>query len=81
MVSEELLEHISTILKIDKNSISTNSSITNTPGWDSYTHLKLIIELSIIYNFNVTATLISNLISFEALYTYLEQINKNTKEK
>ena len=78
---EKLIEQIATILAVDKKTININSSITNTRGWDSYTHLHLIIELSIIYDFDITATVISNLISIEAICKYIKQIKNIIPEE
>lgn len=73
MTQNELFSVLATVFGVEKEKINIDSTIRNTDGWTSYTHLKMLIELSAIYGFEISPSIISTLVTVDEIYRFINE--------
>ena len=78
-VNKFLKETIAACTKIDINEIDLNTSISESPEWDSLAHMQILSILSDKFKFEITSEVIINLSSYDTLSKYLTSLKNQTK--
>lgn len=67
-----VLQLVARILQVDPDTITTNSSPTTVPGWDSLNHMKLILALEEEFDVMLDEEQIVRMVSFGAIVDALD---------
>lgn len=77
ITTADVIKIVSQVVQIDSNLIDTSSSIDNTPGWDSISHMSLIVLLESTFSVEFTGDEIGELTSISSIYqTLLSKLPK-----
>jgi len=75
-MTNNLQQLLAQIFRVSTDSISNNTTMDDIPGWDSLTHMDLIVALEQQYNFVLDGDEIADLKSIQAID---DIINKKSK--
>jgi acyl carrier protein len=78
MLNEDTLKQVmATMLKVDALSINADSSIDNTPNWDSLRHMNLVLALEEEFKVAIPDEDAGNITSYKLIKLVLDDLLKD----
>jgi acyl carrier protein len=75
MLNEETLKQVMAImLKVDFSTINTDSSMDNTPNWDSLRHMNLVLALEEEFRVTIPDDDAGNMTSYKLIKLVMEDL-------
>jgi acyl carrier protein len=68
------LHIVAKVLKINPSLLSEDSTMGQTPNWDSLNHIAIIVELEKAYKVEISDADISNLVTIRSILSYCQNL-------
>jgi acyl carrier protein len=71
-LTQKIIETVSQLTTVNINDLDEKSQVGRVDGWDSITHLNLMVSLGQEFNFEVDATVLSEVQSIKDIVTLID---------
>ena len=70
---EEFYQFVASILKVDRLTLSPDTTYNSIPQWDSIIHLRLVMEIEEKYNVDIPMDEIPSIKKLAQFYSYIDK--------